>query len=76
MKKLFEGWRKLLEGDVIDFPQNPKLSDENVVLINDAEDKIFKIIDSIYKQNHTDIPVEIIELVGDVLDKMDDTLKK
>tara|TARA_R110000796_G_scaffold35135_6_gene90571 strand:- start:772 stop:1029 length:258 start_codon:yes stop_codon:yes gene_type:complete len=29
MKLLFENWRKLLEGEVIDFPMQPKLTDED-----------------------------------------------
>lgn len=75
MKKLLENWRKLLEGEVIDFPQKASLSDDNIALINDAEDKIFKIIDNVYRQNYTDMPVEIIDMVSAVLNKMDETLK-
>ena len=74
MKLIFENWRKLAEGEVVNL--YPKLSAENVKLINEAEDEIFKIIDNIYRQNYEEIPVEIIESVESVLSEITETLTK
>jgi hypothetical protein len=74
MKLIFENWRKLSEGEVVNL--YPKLSAENVKLINEAEDEIFKIIDNIYRQNYEEIPVEIIESVESVLGEITETLTK
>ena len=60
MKLLLENWRKLLEGEVIQFPHRPKISEDNLQYVIQLEDAISQKLASMH-HNMASIPVEKIE---------------
>jgi len=75
MKLLFENWRKLLEGDVIQFPQQPKISEDDLQLIIQFEDQIAERLAAMHG-NMASIPVEDIEKLEQILNDVEELLKK
>ena len=75
MKKLFEGWRKLLEGDVIDFPRKLSVSDEDKQSLLVVEDVVADLLAKLYG-GHGEIPVDIIERMDELINSIEESLKK
>ncbi len=75
MKELFESFRKLMEGEVIKFPQEPKTSEEDVQKIIKLEGLIGDELGKIYG-NQFSIPIEVIESMDQFIDLIENTLKK
>lgn len=75
MKFIIENFRKLIEGEVIQFPQEPKVSQEDIQKIIKLEDMIGDELGKIY-ENQSSIPIEVIELMEQFVNLVEATLKK
>ena len=75
MKLLLENWRKLLEGDVINFPSKPTASEDDIKKIISLEDDIGNLLASIYG-NQSEIPIDVIEIMDSLVDAVEESLKK
>ena len=75
MKLLFENWRKLLEGEIIQFPHRPKISEDNLQYVIQLEDALGEKLASIH-QNMASIPVEKIEKLEQILNDIEELLKE
>ena len=75
MKLILESWRKLLEGDVINFPSKPTASEDDIKKIISLEDDIGNLLASIYG-NQSEIPIDVIEIMDSLVDAVEESLKK
>ncbi len=75
MKLLFENWRKILEGEVIEFPQTPRVSDEDIQKLLAIENSIADLVAELYG-GHGQIPVNIILQMEELVDSLEESLKK
>jgi hypothetical protein len=75
MKLILENWRKLLEGDVINFPSKPTASEDDIKKIISLEDDIGNLLASIYG-NQSEIPIDVIEIMDSLVDAVEESLKK
>ena len=74
MKLLFENWRKLLEGEVIDFPMQPKLTEEDLQYIIRLEEEIAQRLANLHG-NMASIPPEKIEQLEQIMMDIEGLLK-
>ena len=81
MKNLFENWRNIGEGEVIPFPTRepepveppePAISSEDVERIIDLEDKVARLLSDLYG-NQSEIPIDVLERVEDLLLSIEDS---
>lgn len=63
------------EGEVLDFPTQPKVSDENIQHVIALESSIGETLGNIYG-NQSEIPLEIIEQMETFVDAVEQSLKK
>jgi len=75
MKLLLEHWRKLLEGEVIQFPHRPKISEDNLQYVIQLEDALGQKLADIH-YNMASIPVEKIEKLEQIMNDIEELLKK
>ena len=75
MKLLFENWRKLLEGEVIDFPTQPSVSKEDILRVISLEGNIEFLLIEFYGGIGR-VPLEVNEALGSLIDVAEDSLKK
>jgi hypothetical protein len=86
MKLLFENWRKLLEGDVIDIshllPQEPEIDygpneevQESLQLVIKIEDMAANRLAKLHG-NHAEIPIEKINALEKIIDDLEALLKR
>ena len=75
MKLTLENWRKLLEGDVINFPSKPTASEDDIKKVISLEDDIGNLLASIYG-NQSEIPIDVIEIMDSLVDAVEESLKK
>jgi len=75
MKLLLETWRRLLEGDVIQFPQKPKISEANIQFVIMIEDQIAVRLEDLYGDAHS-VPIEKIHQLEQLTNSLEDLLKK
>ena len=75
MKLLMEQWRKLIEGEVIDFPQPPKVSDKDIQRLIVLEDILGKFLEKFYG-NQSEIPIGVLERVEKLVSTVEELLKK
>jgi hypothetical protein len=75
MKLLLENWRKILEGDVINFPSRPTVSQDDIQKVISLEDDIGNLLASIYG-NQSEIPIDVIEIMDSLVDAVEESLKK
>jgi hypothetical protein len=75
MKLILENWRKLLEGDVINFPSKPTASEDDIKKVISLEDDIGNLLASIYG-NQSEIPIAVIEIMDSLVDAVEESLKK
>ncbi len=75
MKLILENWRKLLEGDIINFPSKPTASEDDIKKIISLEDDIGNLLASIYG-NQSEIPIDVIEIMDSLVDAVEESLKK
>tara|TARA_R110002095_G_C4147164_1_gene229295 strand:- start:333 stop:557 length:225 start_codon:yes stop_codon:yes gene_type:complete len=74
MKLLFENWRKLLEGEVIDFPMQPKLTEEDLQYTIRLEEEIAQRLANLHG-NMASIPPEKIEQLEQIMMDIEELLK-
>jgi len=75
MKFLLENWRKLLEGNVIQFPQQPKISDEDLQFVIMVESSIQRRLEAIYGNTH-EVPLKKFEKMEEIINGIEELLKK
>ena len=75
MKLLLENWRKLLEGEVIQFPRRPKISEDNLQYVIQLEDAISQKLANMH-HNMASIPVEKIEKLEQIMNDVEELLKE
>ena len=75
MKLIIENFRKLMEGEVIQFPQEPKTSHEDIQKIIKLESVIGDELGKIYG-NQSSIPIEVIDSMEQFINLVEGTLKK
>ena len=75
MKLLLENWRKLLEGEVIEFPQQYRISEEDIQRVISLEANIENLLIEFYG-NITRIPLEIDEALEAIVNAAEESLKK
>ena len=64
-----------MEGEVIQFPQEPKSSEEDIQKIIKLEGVIGNELGKIYG-NQSSIPIEVIDSMEQFIDLVENTLKK
>jgi len=75
MKLLLETWRKVVEGEVIDFPQQPKTSEANVQFVVFVDNAMEKRLKDIYG-NITQVPPEKWEKLDGLMDELEELLEE
>ena len=75
MKLLFENWRKLLEGEVIDFPMQPKLTEEDLQYTIRLEEEIAQRLANLHG-NMASIPPEKIEQLEQIMMDLDKNIEE
>jgi len=75
MKLLLETWRKVVEGEVIDFPQQPKTSEANVQFVVFVDNAMQKRLKDIYG-NITQVPPEKWEKLDGLMDELEELLEE
>ena len=75
MKLIMENWRKLLEGDVIHFPHQPKISEEDLQFVIQLEDQIAQKLAAAHG-NIASIPVKDIDKLDQILNDLEKLLKR
>ena len=74
MKLLLENWRKLMEGEVIDFPSPSAAPEEPIQRVIKFEGDVAELLAAIYG-NQAEIPVEVIEQLEALVNAVERTLK-
>ena len=81
MKNLFENWRNIGEGEVIPFPTRepepveppePVISNEDVERIVELEDNVARLLSDLYG-NQSEIPIDVLERMEDLLLSIEDS---
>ncbi|MAH45082.1 hypothetical protein CMI37_04585 [Candidatus Pacearchaeota archaeon] len=75
MKFLLENWRKLLEGEVIDFPHQPRISEADLQFIIMVEDSSTQRLKDAYG-NISEVPIEKFEQLDEIMNDLEELLKK
>ena len=75
MKLLFENWRKIVEGEVIDFPRQPKTSEANVQFVIFVENAMQKRLKDIYG-NISQVPPEKWEKLDGLMNELEGLLEE
>ena len=75
MKLLLETWRKVVEGEVIDFPRQPKTSEANVQFVVFVDSAIQRRLKDIYG-NISQVPPEKWEKLDGLMDVLEELLEE
>jgi len=75
MKLLLENWRKIVEGEVIDFPRQPKTSEANVQFVVFVDNAMQKRLKDIYG-NISQVPPEKWEKLDGLMDELEGLLEE
>jgi hypothetical protein len=75
MKLLLENWRKVVEGEVIDFPRQPKTSEANVQFVIFVDNAMQKRLKNIYG-NIDEVPPEKWEKLDGLMDELEGLLEE
>jgi hypothetical protein len=75
MKLLLENWRNLLEGNVIQFPRQPKISEDDLQRVITFEDALADLLADIYG-NQSEIPIEAFERMEELVISVEESLIK
>ena len=75
MKLLLENWRNLLEGNVIQFPRQPKISEDDLQRVISFEDALADLLGDIYG-NQSEIPIEAFERMEELVISVEESLIK
>ena len=70
-----ENWRKLIEGEVIDFPLSPAATEEEPIQrVVKFEGDVAELLAVMYG-NQAEIPIEVIDQLEALVDAVERTLK-
>jgi hypothetical protein len=76
MKLLLENWRKLLrENNVVQFPHQPKISEDDLQFVIWLDDQIAQKLAALHT-NMASIPPEDIEKLEQIMNNIEELLKK
>jgi len=75
MHLIIENWRKLLEGEVVDFPTQPSVSKEDIQRIIALETNINNLLIEFYG-NVGRVPLEVNAALEALVDATEESLKK
>jgi hypothetical protein len=75
VKLLLENWRALLEGDVIPFPQQPKISEEDLQFVIMVDSSLQRRLEASHG-GIDEIPIEKIYKIDELMDALENLLKK
>ena len=75
MKLILENWRRLLEGDVIQFPHQPKVSEEDLQFTIEVENNISNRLSTLYG-NISEIPIDKLEKLDLLMNELQELLTK
>ena len=76
MKRLLENWRKLVrEGEVLQFPHHPKISEANLKFVIMVENSISRRLEEIYG-NTSEIPIEKLDILEDLVNELERLLQE
>jgi len=75
MKLLLENWRQLLEGEVIDFPTQPRINQKSLNLVINIENQVGQRLAELYG-NMAEIPADKIIELEDAINSLEELLKK
>ena len=75
MKLLLENWRKIVEGEVIDFPRQPKTSEANVQFVIFIDNAVSRRLGDIYG-NISQVPQEKWDKLDGLMDELEELLKE
>jgi len=75
MKLLLENWRKIVEGEVIDFPRQPKTSEANVQFVIFIDNAVSRRLGDIY-DNISQVPQEKWDKLDGLMDELEELLKE
>ena len=75
MKLLLENWRKLLEGEVIDFPIQVSVSEDDMQEVIKLENDVAELLADIFG-NQVEIPIDVMERMEDLINEVEEALKK
>jgi len=75
MKHLLENWRKLLkEGEVIQFPRQSRISEDDLQLVIQIENQVAERLAELHG-NISEIPVEKLEQLEQLINNLEELLK-
>ena len=75
MKLLLENWRKLLEGEVIQFPRQPQISEADLQFTIMVENSIQRRLEATYG-NISEVPIEKFDKLEEIIDEIERLLRK
>ena len=75
MKLLLENWRKIVEGEVIDFPRQLKTSEANVQFVIFVDSAMQRRLKDIYG-NISQVPVEKWERLDGLMNELEEMLQE
>jgi hypothetical protein len=75
VKLLLENWRKLLEGEVIQFPRQPQISEADLQFTLMVEDSMLRRLEAIYGDISKD-NIEKFEKLNEIINEMEKLLRK
>jgi len=75
VKLLLENWRKIVEGEVIDFPRQPKTSEANVQFVIFIDNAVSRRLGDIYG-NISQVPQEKWDKLDGLMDELEELLKE
>ena len=75
MKLILESWRKLVEGELIDFPTPASVSAGDLQQVIKFEDDVAELLAEIFG-NQSEIPLDVLERVDDLINEVEESLKK
>ena len=75
MRLIMENWRKLLEGEVIDFPVQVSVSEDDMQEVIKLENDVAELLADIFG-NQAEIPIDVMERMEDLINEVEEALKK
>jgi len=75
LKLLFENWRKLLEGEVLDFPHRPKVSEEDLQKVIALDYSLRELLKELYG-NISEIPIDVDRTMDALVNSVEASLTK
>tara|TARA_R110000824_G_scaffold129767_3_gene291323 strand:- start:659 stop:886 length:228 start_codon:yes stop_codon:yes gene_type:complete len=74
MKLMLENWKRLLEGEVVQFPHQPKVNKEDIQLVIDIEHQIASRLVELHG-NNSEVPIEKLEKLDEIMYEIEGMFK-